>query len=200
MNLENKSIAFFDFDGTITNGDSFLQFLIYTHGMGGFMVRLILLFPVLILYKLKLINAHDSKTLILSFFYKNKDYNKLVSKATEFSKNILPKYQKAEAMERIQWHINQQHTVVVVSASFGFILKGWCESNKLELIATEVESVNGKLTGKMQGQNCWGPEKANRIRSKYNLNDYSTIFAYGNSRGDNEMLELAHHAYFKTFN
>jgi phosphoserine phosphatase len=32
------------------------------------------------------------------------------------------------------------------------------------------------------------------------MDDYSTIYAYGDSKGDREMLALAQHPHFKPFN
>ena len=49
------SYAFFDFDGTITQGDSFIPFLRYHLGTGPFLWHLLRLAPVFIGYGLKLI-------------------------------------------------------------------------------------------------------------------------------------------------
>ncbi|MEI8203095.1 MAG: HAD-IB family hydrolase [Bacteroidota bacterium] len=199
METNPPSIAFFDFDGTITNNDSFLQFLLITHGRFGFFLRLLLLTPIFLLYKLKLISDHNSKVFIFSSFYKNKSFEEVSALANQFSLSKLPTYVKHEAMERIQWHIAQQHKVVVVSAGFSFILKPWCDAHQLHLIATEIEVVNGKITGRFASANCWGKGKVQRINEEYLLSDYYTIFAYGDSEGDKELLSIAHKAFYKTF-
>jgi hypothetical protein len=41
--------------------------------------------------------------------------------------------------------------------------------------------------------------KVDRIRKHLTLSDYSAIYAYGDSRGDREMLELGMHSYYKPF-
>ncbi len=73
------------------------------------------------------------------------------------------------------------------------------EENGLELIATKFEIENNKISGKLLTKNCYGQEKVNRIRKQYNLNDYNHIYAYGDSKGDKEMLELANFSFFKPF-
>lgn len=64
-------------------------------------------------------------------------------------------------------------------------------------IATKLEQKDGKLTGKFNGNNCYGTEKVLRIKEKYNLKEFEKIYAYGDSKGDREMLALAHEGYFK---
>ena len=55
------------------------------------------------------------------------------------------------------------------------------------------------ITGKTFQRNCYGPEKVKRIREKYNLSNYKYIYAYGNSRGDYEMLSIANESHYKPF-
>jgi len=57
----------------------------------------------------------------------------------------------------------------------------------------------GVVTGKLLSKNCYGIEKANRIQEVYNLSDYKHIYAYGDSRGDRELLELADESFYKPF-
>jgi phosphatidylglycerophosphatase C len=94
-------------------------------------------------------------------------------------------------MERINWHKTQGHKVAVVSASIDYWLNDWCKLNGLDLISTTLELKNGKLTGRLSGKNCYGIEKVNRIKNRYNLAEFDQIYAYGNSAGDREMLLLA---------
>ncbi len=200
MATTHKSIAFFDFDGTITHNDSFLQFLLFTHGKFGLFLRLILLSPIFILYRLKMISDHTSKEIIFASFYKNKPFDKVQAKAGYFAENIIPTYIKKDALERIHWHQDQGHEVVIVSAGFSFILKPWCDKNHLELLATEIEVIQGNISGRFSGANCWGKGKLKRIQEKFDLSEFSTIFAYGDSDGDKEMLSIAHQAFYKNFN
>ncbi len=58
---------------------------------------------------------------------------------------------------------------------------------------------NGIVTGKFSTKNCYGIEKANRVQEVYNFDDYDHIYAYGDSRGDKELLELADESFYKPF-
>ena len=95
-------------------------------------------------------------------------------------------------MERIRWHQNGGDTVVIVSACPRQILEPWCHAINADIIATEIETdQRSRITGKIAGKNCWGQEKVSRIRARYALKDYDGIFAYGDSKGDLPMFELA---------
>ena len=48
-----KNIAVFDFDGTITNKDTLLYFILFTKGYWAFMVGFLLYSPLLIAFKLR---------------------------------------------------------------------------------------------------------------------------------------------------
>ena len=108
---------------------------------------------------------------------------------------MLNKIRKKDALDKITWHQRQGHKIVVVSASMECWLQKWCTVNKVELIATRLEIKENKLTGRFATKNCYGPEKVQRIKAYLNLDDFNFIYAYGDSRGDKEMLELADNAY-----
>jgi HAD superfamily hydrolase (TIGR01490 family) len=191
--------AFFDFDGTITKKDSFIDFLKYTNSPFKFWFNFILLSPVLVLFKLRLISNERAKQIVLSMFFKGENIVDFKKKAYNYAVNQLPKTVKKNAMDKILWHKQQNHRVVVVSASLKCWLSPWCEQNEIELIATELEERDGFLTGKLATKNCFGKEKVKRIKEKYSLNENDIIYAYGDSVGDREMLQLATYPNYRVF-
>ena len=59
------------------------------------------------------------------------------------------------------------------------------------VLATRLEvGADGRLTGRLQGANCRGPEKVMRLR-EWRGEGLSIDYAYGDSAGDREMLDLA---------
>lgn len=192
-------ISFFDFDGTITKDDSMFRFIRFAVGDFKFVIGLFFLSPVLILFKLKIIPNYQAKIRMISYYFKGYNIKNFDRLASEYSLNHIDKIVKPGAIEKIQWHKNQGHKVVVVSASIDLWLRPWCEKNDIDLIATEVEVLNGIVTGKFKSKNCYGIEKVNRIKKIYNLDNYKYIYAYGDSKGDMEMLELAHSKNYKVF-
>lgn len=102
-------------------------------------------------------------------------------------------------MEKLLWHKKEGQTVVIVSASMRCWLKPWCDQQHIELISTELEVEDNKLTGQFSTKNCYGVEKENRVRTAYDLSIYDNIYAYGDSSGDKELLALADESYYKPF-
>lgn len=56
-----------------------------------------------------------------------------------------------------------------------------------------------KLTGKIDGKNCYGEEKVRRIQEKYPLSEFSEVYAYGDTSGDRPMLKLGTSSFYKPF-
>jgi len=192
-------IALFDFDGTITTDDSLIKFIRFVVGDIKTLWGMICLSPMLIGYKLKFIPNYKAKQMMLSYFFKGVDEQQFKKVAEEYSLKQIDTILRPKAMKKIAWHKEQGHKVVIVSASIECWLKPWCDKNELDLIATKIEMHDGVVTGKLLTKNCYGIEKANRVSAEYNLNDYDYIYAYGDSRGDKELLALANESFYKPF-
>ncbi len=194
-----SNIAFFDFDGTITKKDSLIDFIRFAVGDIKFFFGFAFLIPMLILFKLKIINNNRAKEILLGYFFKGCNEAKFIELANSYSLNNINKILRPQALERINWHKKQDHRIVVVTASIDHWIRPWCEQNNLDLIATKLEIKNGLISGKYLGKNCYGIEKVNRIKELYDLSKYDKIYAYGDSKGDKEMLALADERFYKPF-
>ncbi|WP_022851521.1 HAD family hydrolase [Limisalsivibrio acetivorans] len=187
----NKTLVLFDFDGTLTNTDSLLDFAKYYKGRWLFYLFMTALSPLLIMYKTKLISGHRMKEIFLSLFFAGEIYDKFQNKACNYSRYIIPTILREDTTKILNQHRENGDRIIVVSASLNDYLHIWCKEQGLELLSTKIEVTQGKLTGKIKGHNCNGFEKAKRIKELLKLEDYTDIYAYGNGSGDLEMLELA---------
>lgn len=194
------ALALFDFDGTITRKDSFPAFLKKTVGITRYYLGMMLISPLLGLYFLKIIPNHTAKMLVLRYFLEGWFKERLEHAGKEFCEKNLPSLLRPAAMEKIQWHLQQGHRVVIISASVDWWLKPWCDAHHLELISTRMAYDHNRFSGTYDTPNCYGPEKVRRLKNRIpKLESYTEIYAYGDSRGDREMLAMAQHAYFKPF-
>jgi len=73
---------------------------------------------------------------------------------------------------------------VVVSASLDVYLAPFYEQHGLELLSNRLETKRGIATGRYLGGDCSGVGKAERIRARYELARFGTVYAYGLRRGD----------------
>jgi HAD superfamily hydrolase (TIGR01490 family) len=115
-----------------------------------------------------------------------------------FANGVLPGLVRPAALTRIAWHREQGHRLVLVSASLEAYLEPWGRQAGFDdILATRLESINGRLTGRFAGPNCRDAEKVVRLRELVGPIDGVVLHAYGDSRGDRELLAVADHPHFK---
>jgi phosphatidylglycerophosphatase C len=195
----NRAIAFFDFDGTITEKDSLLEFIRYVKGDAAFYFGFLIHSPVLILYKLQIISNHSAKEIMLQYFFGKMDVEVFGKHCDSFSNQKLPQLIRPKAIHEMKKMRESGASVVVVSASPENWLRSWCAANGAECIATRLVILDNKITGKIEGRNCHGREKVSRIRAAFDLNNFSSVYAYGDTPGDRYMLSLANIRFYKPF-
>jgi len=193
------SLALFDFDGTITRHDSLPDFLYYALGPYKFFIGIIALTPFLIAYLLRALPNYKTKQIVLSYFFKGWDEQYFQKIAQNFSLTKIDPIVKEIARQKIQWHQERGHKVIIITASIENYLKDWCSMRKIELIGTCLEFKEGKYTGKFETPNCYGLEKVRRLRQIYDLKAFEHIYAYGDSPSDYALKDIADEFYFKTF-
>lgn len=194
-----KPIAFFDFDGTITTKDSFLEFIKFYRGTKRFYFGFLLYSPFLIAFKLKLIPNYTAKQKILAHYFSGEDITRFQSQCDAFAGELLPKFFRPKALIEIERLKKAGVRVIIVSASAENWIKAWADKQNLELLGTRLEVKDNKITGRIEGKNCYGEEKVCRIKEGIDLDSYDDIYAYGDSSGDKQMLALARHGFYKPF-
>ncbi len=193
------TLALFDFDGTITRRDTFLDFLLYCFGYIKVATVLTRLSPWIAQYAVGRIRNDQLKQRFLKAFFHRMPIADVRRMGEAFARDILPERTKPSAMERLLWHQEQAHRVVLVSASLDVWLEPWCSTHSIELISSRLEIEDGLITGRLDGLNCYGAEKVRRIRERIDLSAYKTIYAYGDSRGDSEMLAISGRPHYRFF-
>lgn len=196
-----EKIAFFDFDGTITKRDTLLDIVIYSFGIVHFLRGIVKLSPFFILFYLKVISNNYLKTKFISYFFKGLDTNELNNICGKYCSERLHSIIYKEALTKIYYFLDNNINVVIVSASPENWIKPWANSIGINrVIASKLEcDKNNIVTGNLLGSNCFGQEKVNRIKEYYSNIDNYFIYAYGDSRGDKEMLSIANEPYYKIF-
>jgi HAD superfamily hydrolase (TIGR01490 family) len=194
-----KSIAFFDFDGTITTKDTMLELIRFTNGTLSYYIGMAKISPWLIAMKLKLISKASAKEKLLSHFYKNMPVDIFNEKCKLFSKTKIPALVKQDALATIKDFQDKNIPVVIVSASAENWVIDWCNKHNIQCIATKLLITNNKVTGKLYGGNCNGNEKVSRIKKIFNLADFEIIYCYGDTSGDKAMLAISTNPHYKKF-
>ena len=191
-----RKIVAFDFDGTLTTKDTLLAFIRDVHGTKAFLLGFLRYAPLLVLMKLRLYPNYQVKQKVFSYFFKGMtigEFDKLCQHFAATHRHLL-RPQGLATMEQVQ---ADGAAVVIISASIDNWVQPFFPSVKV--LGTQIEVKEGHLTGYFLTKNCYGQEKVNRLVDIYpNRADYH-LTAYGDSRGDRELLAFADEAHYKPF-
>ena len=192
-------VAAFDFDGTLTRRDTMFPFLKHTLGTAAFVRDVFILSPTLAGYGLGLIRNDIAKEKVFVRCLAGMSMDELRQKGERFAANVLQHLLRPEAMQRLKWHKQQGHRCVVISASLDLYVRPWAIAAGFDdVIATHLQTLDaGTVTGKLAGANCFGPEKVRRLQALLGDRDSYTLYAYGDSSGDRELLSSADYAYYR---
>jgi phosphatidylglycerophosphatase C len=198
-----RTVAAFDFDGTLTTGGSLVPFLVSLRGF----------WPVLrtvTILSLKLLRsalvggaaADDAKEQLFTRLLGGLPMELVNDRSVPFAERHLARHLRQDARLRLQWHQSQGHHVVIVSASPECYVRRAGELLGVDgVLATRLAvGGGGLLTGGYEGKNCRGAEKYARLVVHLRAHgllgggdDQPELWAYGNSRGDLRLLLAADH-------
>src|SRR5688572_21702426 len=131
------NLALFDFDGTITGGDTFIPFCRFAVTPSRTMLGGLLISPVLIAHQLRLISTATTRPIMARAGFQSVPAESLRALGRRYAAEVLPSIVDARALKRVHWHTRQGDTVVVVSAGLDIYLGPWCEVHGLRLICSE---------------------------------------------------------------
>ncbi|BAW80569.1 HAD-superfamily hydrolase [Candidatus Nitrosoglobus terrae] len=194
-------VAAFDFDGTLTYLDSLFPFLWTVVGTLRFTQYLTKVSPILLAYKCGYLSNHEAKQRVLTRFLSGQNLAKLEQSAEYFIQYPLPYLLRGKALQRLAWHQCQNHRCILVSASLELYLKPW--ANKIgftAVLGSRLElTIDGLVTGRLNGENCYGDEKIRRLTALLGDRRNYCLYAYGDSEGDQALLDYADYAYYRQF-
>lgn len=190
-------VAAFDFDGTLTTGDTLLPFLARGLGWPRFFLSLIKCAPWLAGYALRLVPNNVAKQRLLLETLKGRSLLEMDAWTTRWLDEGFTGRLRTDAMARLDWHLEQGHCCVMVSASPDIYLQRVARQLGFEgLLCTEMAVEGGRLTGLMSRPNCHGEQKVLRLKAwlaeRFGPDATGlTIYAYGDTAGDFPMLRMA---------
>ena len=195
-----RVVAAFDFDGTLTTRDSLVPFLLHHAGASAFALGMARSADVLLGYGLRLLPNDVAKERLLARFFGKSQLSELEQSGKRFAETKLPKLLRPDALQRLQWHQQQGHQVVVISASLDIYLEPWARATGVEyvLCSSLERDDSGAVSGRLAGGNCYGPRKLDRLIDTLGDRSNYILYAYGDSRGDRELLNSADYAFYRT--
>jgi HAD superfamily hydrolase (TIGR01490 family) len=191
----SRGVAAFDFDGTLTRRDSLVPFLARVVGWPRVVVALTVHAPTFVAVALGRHDRDAAKERMLVRLLAGRAADAVTDAGRAYGARLVAHKLRPEMRERIAWHRREGHEIVIVSASLDVYLDEVARRLAVDrLLCTQLEiDGNGRCTGRMVGGNCRGAEKATRLRAHLGDDDV-TLWVYGDSAGDREMLAMADHA------
>jgi phosphatidylglycerophosphatase C len=197
--IVKQKIIVFDFDGTITRKDTFLEFIKFSRGNYRFYKMFLIFAPILLAMKLNLYPNWKAKKKIFSCLYRNVKISQFNEWCKEFSFEI-DKIVRLKAIDAILKHKNNKDKIIIISASIENWIKPWAKNLGIEIVlGTRIETNNGLITGNFLSKNCYGEEKVKRLLEIYPLRNEYELIAYGDSKGDRELILYSDKGYYNLF-
>ncbi len=196
-----RKIYAFDFDGTLTTKDTLLEFIRFAKGSGQMFLGFLLFSPLLILMKLHLFANWKTKQKIFSYFFKGMNIDDFNTLCTRFARQNMHLLRPA-GKEKVRMAIEEeQATVLIISASIDNWVRPFFDEidEKIQVLGTQIEVKENHLTGRFTSKNCYGKEKVNRLTALYPHREAYNLIAFGDSKGDKELLDYADKGYYKPF-
>ena len=202
------SVAAFDFDGTLTRGDSLVPFLARGLGWPRLALALAQSAPWLMAYALRVLPNHVAKARLLDHTLRDRRLAELEEWTRQWLARDLPGQWNPWALAQLQAHQQAGRCCVMVSASPDIYLTQVAKQLGFDaVICTEMEvrgrGVDAHLTGRMRTPNCHGVQKVQRLQAWLNQRlgtnavAYGLHSAYGDTKGDLPMLAMAEQAWYR---
>jgi HAD superfamily hydrolase (TIGR01490 family) len=198
--MQAQRFAVFDVDGTLLRGDCLWLAVRRSKGIAGQLLAALVCLPWLIGWQLRLVNTGRFKQQAIAAFGVCDAVNRAdASDRTDWLLGELRSQLKPEALQRLRWHQQRGDRVLLCSASPRLLLQPLADWLGVELLCTELEQVQGLWRPKLSSPNCKGPEKVRRLEQHLGPLECLSIEAYGDSKGDRELLQAAALPHYRSF-
>lgn len=197
--INKPVLAVFDFDGTLTFSDSFVPFLKYAFGTKVFSRKLIGLLLPSLAHLSGRISRDQLKEKLVAHFLTGVPEAWFNEKAQAFCDERWAKLLRPAGIQGVAAEVAAGHEVTLCSASPELLLRPFAAKLNVKLIATQLEVINGQLTGKIAGVNCRCASKVQRLQQVYGDLETYHLRAWGDTAGDEQLLAAAHDPHWRYF-
>jgi len=194
-----RVVAVFDFDGTITDRDTLVPFLVLAFGRARVAATFAALAGTGLAYLLRRTPIDEFKRRVLRRLVAGASAQRLRALGPVHARALAPRL-RPRALERIAWHRAQGHRLVLVSSTLDLYLTPvGTQLGFDDVLCSRLACGGERFSGELEGADCTGPEKLRRLRALLgDLRDHE-LHVYGDSDGDRELLAAADHPHLRPF-
>lgn len=166
---DTAAIAIFDLDGTLVRFDTFVPFLwscLWRRPARWWTVPRLL--SAALAFKLGWRSNAWLKALFLRAIVGGRSDAQLDARVQRFLRGVLASGLNPQCLERLQAHQRAGHRVVLATASPDLYVEPLAEALGIaEVECTRLRrDAGGRITGALDGGNCYGPDKARRVSDR----------------------------------
>jgi phosphatidylglycerophosphatase C len=189
-----RTVAAFDFDGTLSSRDNFLRFVRLAAGTAATAGALAAAAPTALAARRDPARRDMAKAIVLRRTLRGHPADALRDLGARFARTVVAAHLHPEVADRLEAHRRAGHELVIVSASLVCYLEPAAAALGVPtVLATDLAvGPDGRCTGELAGPNVRGPEKAARLDAWLG-GAPARVWAYGDSAGDRELLARADH-------
>lgn len=194
-----RPLVAFDFDGTLTWRDSFLAFLAWRFGPVRYALGMVRLVPAGLAYALHR-DRGRMKAATVNAFLAGVSRHELLVQADRFAAANARRLLRPDAIRCWRRWQEQGARLIIVTASPELLVAPFARGLGAEaVLGTRLAFSPSEIaTGALDGPNCRGPEKVERLTALLGARPRLDA-AYGDSDGDLDMLALAEEQGMKVF-
>ena len=199
-----RVVAAFDFDGTVTDRDTLVPFLVSAFGRARVAATFAALGFTGFAWLLGLVSIDEFKRRVLARLVAGVPAQRLRAHGPAHARAITP-WLRPDALRRIEWHRSQGHLLVLVSSTLDLYLADvgstlafdhvLCSRLEVQRDRAGIE----RFTGRLEGSDCTGAEKVRRVTALVGAPGGVELHVYGDSAGDRELLAAADHPHYRPF-
>lgn len=194
--------AAFDCDGTLIRGDATRLFLLQCRSPLALALDLLQLSPELLAWICGRRCTSAVKQALLDQVLQATPPARRRAVLAQLGENLVHQL-RPEALARLRWHQRQGHRCLIVSAAPEPLVAPLAQHLGVELIATGCSDPLLVASGqplRLTTPNCKGPEKLRRLEQHLGvLPGPDQLEAYGDSRGDRELLQASRSPHWRSF-
>lgn len=193
MTSSRPVVAAFDVDGTLTVRDCVVPFLQRIGGRLG-IPKALTRHPLASARAAVRRDRDTIKEIVVGGVMAGRRVADVEYEGEQFASLVHDQWLREDTLSRLRWHQRSGHAVTLVSASLGAYLRPLARRLGIDgVVCTEPSHDGVTYGGGLDGPNCRAAEKAIRLRAwlvEQDLGDVH-LWAYGDSRGDRELLQMA---------
>jgi phosphatidylglycerophosphatase C len=194
--VHRAHVAAFDVDGTLTVRDCVGPFLVRVGGRAGVAAALARK-PIASVGAALRRDRDRLKEVLVGGVLRGRAIAQVEALGEQFAERVAAGWLRPDTVARLRWHQRMGHRTVLVSASLSPYLQPLGRRLGVDDVLCAEPRRDGDHFGDgLSGANCRAVEKVRRLDAWLDgvgLTD-ATVWAYGDSAGDRELLERADHA------